>query len=647
MSHVLDRLQQALAGRYRIERELGRGGMATVFLAEDLKHHRRVAVKVLDPEVAAAIGSERFVREIETVARLTHPHILPLHDSGQANGLFFYVMPYVEGESLRQRLEREKQLPVDDALRITREVADALGHAHNLGTVHRDIKPENIMLESGHAVVADFGIARAVAAAGGEKLTATGIAVGTPAYMSPEQGAGGRDTDGRSDLYSLGCVLYEMLAGQPPFTGPTAQSLAHQHLNVSPRPVTELRPAVPAGVAAALQRALAKTPADRFARIGEFEAALASAATGAAATARPHWRGTLWMAAATAAAIALVTVSAWQQWWPFAGRPAPPPAKKDWILVADFDGPPGDSTLAPAVRSLLSAALDQSRTVATVPPDQVRQALRVAGKPPNSRVGAELARELAYRSAVRAVLEGTIGRLGKGYAIVVKIVDADTSRVLLSRSGTAKDDDALIPALGEMAKELRRGLGENRAALGATRSLSLIATPSFEAYRLFVQAGQRYRVQTGNRERLRYLRAALALDPDFATARLVMTYMYINLGYPDSARTCFEEALRHPDRLTELQRLRSEITLASLDGNPQRVVAAFDRILADDPGDVGALVGSNDDLWDLGRYQDALERTRRAMKLSPFGPNEVMRVNETASLMTLGRLDEAREANRR
>ena len=270
---MIDRLRKALAERYAIERELGRGGMATVYLAEDLKHHRPVAVKVLEPELASVLGPDRFLREIEISAGLDHPHILPLYDSGEADGFLYYVMPYIETGSLRDRLAREKQLPVDDALQIAREVADALSYAHGHDVVHRDIKPENIMLAGGHARVADFGIARAINAAGGQRLTQTGLAVGTPVYMSPEQAAGGTAVDGRSDLYSLGCVLFEMLAGSPPFTG-TAESIVRQHLVVEPPAITSLRPAVPAQVAAAIMRALAKTPADRFSPAGQFADAL-------------------------------------------------------------------------------------------------------------------------------------------------------------------------------------------------------------------------------------------------------------------------------------------------------------------------------------------------------------------------------------
>jgi len=269
----IERLTAALADQYAIVRELGRGGMATVYLAEDVKHGRNVAIKVLRPELAGALGPERFLREIEIAARLDHPHILPLYDSGRAGEFLYYVMPFVEGESLRDRLNREKQLPTEEALQIAREVADALSYAHSRDVVHRDIKPENILLAGGHARVADFGIARAITEAGGARLTGTGLAIGTPTYMSPEQAAGSGDLDGRSDLYSLGCVLYEMLAGRPPFTGPL-ESMVHQHLTAEPAAITTVRPAVPPAVAAALQRVLAKTPADRFSPAAQFAEAL-------------------------------------------------------------------------------------------------------------------------------------------------------------------------------------------------------------------------------------------------------------------------------------------------------------------------------------------------------------------------------------
>ena len=268
------RLTDALGHHYTMERELGRGGMATVFLARDVKHDRPVAVKVLRPEVAAVLGTEPFLREIKLAAPLAHPHILPLHDSGEAAGFLYYVMPYVEGESLRDKIAREKQLPVEDAVRIGREVADALHYAHGRDVIHRDIKPENILLQSGHAVVADFGIARAISAAGGDNITETGLVFGTPTYMSPEQGAGDRDLDGRSDIYSLGCVVYEMLVGQPPFSGPTSDSIVRQHIISPPPAVSTLRPGTPAELIEALEQALAKAPADRHPTAAAFAAAL-------------------------------------------------------------------------------------------------------------------------------------------------------------------------------------------------------------------------------------------------------------------------------------------------------------------------------------------------------------------------------------
>jgi Tol biopolymer transport system component len=270
------RLKAALSTRYAIERELGRGGMATVFLAQDIRHDRKVALKVLRPELAAVIGAERFLREIRLTANLQHPHILPLHDSGEADSFLYYVMPYVEGESLREWLNRERQLPVEDALRTATAVAAALSYAHKHGVIHRDIKPENILLTSGTAVVADFGIARALTEAGAGRLTETGLSLGTPQYMSPEQATGERDLDGRSDVYSLGCVLYEMLAGEPPYTGPTTQSIIAKVLTEAPRRVRSARSAVPGHVEAAIHKAMAKLPADRFRSAAEFAEALST-----------------------------------------------------------------------------------------------------------------------------------------------------------------------------------------------------------------------------------------------------------------------------------------------------------------------------------------------------------------------------------
>ncbi len=268
-----DRLLQALADRYPIERPLGRGGMATVYLARDLKHQRQVAIKVLHPELAAGLGTDRFLREIRIEAGLQHPHILPLHDSGEADGFLYYVMPYVAGESLRDRLTREGSLSIEDTLRLGGDVAEALHYANERGVVHRDIKPENILLSGGHALVADFGIAKAVEAAGDSRLTETGWGMGTPAYMSPEQILGAA-VDGRSDVYGLGCVLYEMLLGHPPFPAATARAVfARHHLDV-PASIREERPDVPEHVDAALLKALAKEPNDRFSTTGKLLEAL-------------------------------------------------------------------------------------------------------------------------------------------------------------------------------------------------------------------------------------------------------------------------------------------------------------------------------------------------------------------------------------
>ena len=311
------RLSSALADKYRIERELGAGGMATVYLAQDLKHDRKVALKVLRPELAAVIGGDRFLQEIKTTANLQHPHILPLHDSGEADGLVYYVMPYIEGESLRARLDRDKQLPVDEAVRIARETADALDYAHRQGVIHRDIKPDNIMLHDGHVVVADFGIALAASRTeGGSRMTETGMSLGTPHYMSPEQAMGEREIHASSDVYALACVLYEMLMGEPPFTGPTVQAIIAKVMTDQPHAMAVHRKSIPPYVEAAVLTGLEKLPADRYATAAEFAAALTGATT-ARTTAHlavaPASQGP-WRQAAMAAGALAVAALAFGAW---------------------------------------------------------------------------------------------------------------------------------------------------------------------------------------------------------------------------------------------------------------------------------------------------------------------------------------------
>ncbi len=324
MTDALPRLTEALSDRYRLERELGEGGMATVYLAQDIKHNRQVAVKVLRPELAAVIGAERFLTEITTTANLQHPHILPLFDSGEADSFLFYVMPYVEGETVRDRISREKQLPVADAVRIATEIAAARDYAHRHGVIHRDIKPENILLHDGSALVADFGIALAASKAGGTRMTETGMSLGTPHYMSPEQAMGEREITARSDVYALGCVLYEMLTGDPPFTGSTAQAIVARVVTENPRSMTSQRHTIPPQVEAAVLTALEKLPADRFATAAEFAAALADPSYASKTTvmmAAAQGRGRRWTPLTLAGwGLAAVAIAAALWGW---FRPAP------------------------------------------------------------------------------------------------------------------------------------------------------------------------------------------------------------------------------------------------------------------------------------------------------------------------------------
>jgi TolB-like protein len=488
----LDSLREALADRYAVERELGRGGMATVFLADDRKHRRPVAIKVLHAELAAALGAERFLREIEIAARLQHPHILPLYDSGSAAGLLYYVMPYVEGESLRDRLTREKQLSLEDALRIATEVAGALAYAHSRGVVHRDIKPENIMLSGGTAVVADFGIARAVTAAGeGQQLTQTGTIIGTPAYMSPEQSTGSSEIDGRSDEYSLACVVYEMLVGEPPFTGPTAQAIIARHSMDLVSPPSIVRSTIPDAVEGAILRALSKIPADRYPTTALFAEALntPSAATGAyrratleRAVRRPGRK--VWRMAAVAVVLAALAAYLAVRWARAGRATAVGGLDPRHVAVLYFTDQSNAHALGYLADGLTEALIDALRPV---------PALTVVSK---NGVGPYRSSTAPLDSIARAlgvgtIVQGGVDEAGGRYRVSVNLIDGASGADLGKRASFEQPAGAVLAIRDSLASKVAEFL---RVRLGEELRLrqEQASTQSVAAWSL-VQQGERAR----------------------------------------------------------------------------------------------------------------------------------------------------------
>ena len=524
MSDQLTRLAAALADRYRIERLLGEGGMATVYLAEDVKHHRKVAVKVLRPELTAALGAKRFLREIEVTANLRHPHIVPLHDSGVVEEFLYYVMPQVEGESLRERLDREHQLPIDDALAIAHEVADALSYAHSRGVVHRDIKPENVFLESGHAAIADFGIAT-VTYAGEDRITQTGMSLGTPRYMSPEQAFGERNVDGRSDLYSLACMTYEMLAGEPPFTGNTAQAVIAKRLAEPPPLVSTLRDTVPAHIDAAISRALARTPADRFSSASDFADALAPGTTGdttpgplRAKRTRP---GSIWRwVTAGAAVVVLGSV------WLARGGPRGPAGTINEgtpaLAVFPFTvgGTPDVAYLREGMTTLLSRSLDVMEDVRIVDPGTVIRSigLDAGGDVIDAATALSRATDMGAQYFVLGGVTESAGEL----RLHASLYDTSAPGIPVADADAAGSVSELFNLVQRLSADLllsQFGPTSNRVVGAAART-----TESPAALRAFLLAEQAMRASMYDSAIVR-LQLAVAEDPTFALAYFRMAFV--------------------------------------------------------------------------------------------------------------------------
>ncbi len=636
MADFVDRLQGSIAGRYTIERELGRGGMATVYLATDVKHGRRVAVKVLDPDLARAIGPRRFLQEIEIAAKLTHPTILPLHDSGEADGLLYYVMPYIEGESLRDRLTRERHLGLDDVVQIIHNVAAALSYAHGQGVIHRDIKPENVLLIERQAVVADFGIARAVDAAGAGRLTETGLSVGTPAYMSPEQASGERTLDRRSDIYSLGCLAYEMLGGEPPFTGPSAQAVMARH-SVDPVPrLRTLRPTVPDAMEHAISKALAKVPADRFDTAEQFAGALARASTAPAVAGQvrraSHAAGRRGLI--VAACLTLVAAAGW--WW-------------------------STGTSVPTVESL--AVLPPTNVMNTADQEHVVQGMLHALITELGRAGVPVVgglqsmmrfrnsdktvRDIAAELRVDAVIESSVLWMGDSVRIDARLIDGATEQTLWSRSYSEESHNVLA-----LYKEVTRAIAsEIRLALTpqAEARLASVATIDPEVYEAYLK-GQFHWYNLSGPDldaALQYFAAVLDKDPDYAPAyagisRVWIARQQLGLVAPrdaaPSAKAAALEALNLDSTLAE-----AHYTLALvrtwLEWDWDGGESEFVQSIALDPAYPDVRAHYSHFLMIMGRFDEARDQMERALALDPL--NALFQALHGMNLFFLRRYDEA------
>ena len=738
-----DRLQGALSGSHQIHRELGGGGMSRVFLAEETRLGRKVVVKVLNPELAAGISADRFEREIRLAASLQQANIVPLLTAGDAEGLPYYTMPYVEGESLRSRLPRDgAPLPISDVVGILRDIARALAYAHEHGVVHRDIKPDNVLLSGGAAVVTDFGIAKAIAAArtngNSDALTQAGTSLGTPAYMSPEQIAGD-DVDHRSDLYALGCVAYELITGRVPFHGRSPQGMLGAHLSVTPSPVRDARPDCPPELAAMTERLLAKAPEDRpqsaaevlkelqqatlgtsgevatraekhvslgralaiyaavfiavalLARLAVRELGLpdwvfpatliamalglpvilatalvhstvrresAQAAAGSAVVTRgklsslamrahPHvsWSRTA-VGGALALGLVVIGVAAYMTLRAFGIGPAGSLFaagkldQQDKVIVADFRAPASDSALGAVVSEAVRTTLGQSRAVSVFPTSGISESLNRMKRPPDSRVDFPLAREIAEREGLRAVIHGDLAPAGAGYIITLRLAAAETGAELASFREAARDATDIIPAIDKLTRKLRGKMGESLKTVRASAPLMQVTTSSLPALRKYTEGMTLHYRQQDYVRAAQAFEEAIKLDSTFA-----MAYMRAGTSYLNASRNLLRleplrtKAFELRDRMPAFDRAMIESQYYFSTFRRDSAIAALERALAADPRNSTVLNMAAIEYVGLRQYVRAESAYRAAIAADPANPQPA--ANLVSALLNQGRFDDA------
>ena len=634
LTKTLDGVRAALAGRYIVEREIGRGGMARVYLAKDSQHDRDVAIKVLDPHVSQLLTAERFLREIQITAKLSHPNIIPLLDSGRVGDVLYYVTPFAAGESLRERIRRERQLPLRDVLRIGSEIADALDVAHKAGVVHRDVKPENVLLVSGHAVVCDFGVARALSVVGANTLTGAGVSLGTPAYMSPEQAAADA-VDGRSDIYALGCVMYEMLAGDPPFTGSNMQRVMAQHASTPAPSIRLTRPVIPESVDRLLAKALAKSPADRFQTAAKMRNAIddileTNASSSVPAISRMSPRSLRWIVIAVTVILVALALYFWRRASPVAAAPTAGSTRVAVLPMANLGADPQDRYFADGVTD------EMISTLSNIAGLRVIARSSVIGYADGKKPVIEIARELG----VGSVVESTCQKIGNRFRVNVRLIDAATQEPRWSDERLVNADD-LFAVQREVSTRVASAL-RVRLLPAEARRVDRVPTTHSDAYELYVRA----RVLTNDRENTPGYRAALdtvttmleraiAIDSSFAEAHAALAQVYVdrlfnfepNSSLRQRAAGEISRALAIDSGVAEAYHARGTLAYTRESGwQLDSAMRDYKRALALKPNDAAYHASYGTLLFHVGLLGPALRELRATQQLDPLNRFVVPRI---------------------